>query len=192
MISWFHEYSDLILKVSLLHRTKLNAFSQTLPSDRKLYSKDELFDQMCLNFGGRAAETLIFNTTTTNSETDLRKVTDMAYAQVESLGMNDVVGNLSFPTRAEEKRSGGMVGEKPYSRKLRNVIDFEVSKLVTSAHDRSVETLKAHVDVLHKLVEELLKRETLTYAEIVELIGEPVKKERFKTATAHLTVDDQK
>ena len=61
---------------------------------------------MCLQFGGRAAETLIFNTTTTSSEADLRRVTNMAYAQVESLGMNDVIGNISFPTRAEEKRSG--------------------------------------------------------------------------------------
>ena len=86
-----------------------------------------------------------------------------------------------------------MVGEKPYSRKLRNMIDLEVNKLVASAHERSVDTLRKHSDVLHKLAEELLKRETLSYAEIVELIGEPAENsQRYRLATAHLTVDPPK
>ena len=80
----------------------MNAFSQYLPSDKKLYTKDELFDQMCLHFGGRVAETIVFNKLTTNSENDLKRVTKLAYAQVESFGMSDVVGNLSFPTQQEE------------------------------------------------------------------------------------------
>lgn len=94
IISWFHEYSDLILKVSLISRTKMNAFSQYLPMEKKLYSKEELFDQMCLHFGGRVAEQIVFNCFTTSSEKDLKKITNLAYTQVESLGMNDVVGNL--------------------------------------------------------------------------------------------------
>lgn len=188
IVSWFHEYSDLILKVSLLSRTKMNAFSQFLPSDKKLYSKDELFDRMCLQFGGKAAETVVFNKTTTSSESDLRKVTDMAYAQVESLGMSDVIGNLSFPTRAEEKRSG-QVGKKPYSRKLRNSIDFEVNKLVAKSYQSAVSTLNNNMDKLHLLADELIKKESLKYEEIVELVGEPVSKERYKSATRHLTTD---
>lgn len=181
LVSWYHEYSDLILKVSLISRTKLNAYSQFLPSDKKLYSKDELYDQLCLHFGGRAAETIVFNKTTTNSEEDLKRVTNMAYTQVESLGMSDVIGHLSFPTRAEEKRSG-IVGRKPYSKKLRNTIDLEVNKLIASAHNTTVATLNSHIDQLHLLAEELLKKETLSYHEITQIIGEPVNKERYKTS----------
>lgn len=188
-MSWFHEYSDLILKVSLISRTKLNAYSQFLPSDKKLYSKDELFDQLCLHFGGRAAETLIFNKSTTSSEDDLKRVTKMAYNQVESLGMNDVIGNMSFPTQAEIKRSGGQVGQKPYSRKLRNTIDFEVNKLVSTAHQSTMDTLTSNLDSLHKLAAELIDRETLTYEEIVEILGEPVNRERYKVARSHISSD---
>lgn len=187
IVSWFHDYSDLILKVSLLSRTKLNAYSQFLPSDKKLYSKDELFDQLCLQFGGRAAETLVFNKVTTSSEEDLKRVTKMAYNQVESLGMNDVVGNMSFATQAEQRRSGGQVGQKPYSKKLRNTIDFEVNKLLASAHQSTVDTLTNNMSSLHKLAGELVERETLTYEEIVDILGEPVNKERYKVARSHIS-----
>ncbi len=186
-MSWFHEYSDLILKVSLLSRTKLNAYSQFLPSDKKLFSKDELYDKLCLQLGGRAAETLIFNKLTTSSEEDLKRVTKMAYNQVESLGMNDVVGHVSFSTQAEQKRTGGQVGRKPYSRKLRNTIDFEVNKLVSTAHQSTMDTLTKNIDILHKLAGELIERETLTYEEIVDILGEPVNKERYKVARSHIS-----
>jgi spastic paraplegia protein 7 len=64
--------------------------------DKKLYSKEELFDQMCLYFGGRVAESLVFNRITTQSEQDLKKITNLAYAQVESFGMNDVRLNTNL------------------------------------------------------------------------------------------------
>jgi spastic paraplegia protein 7 len=122
IISWFHKYSDLILKVSLLSRTKMSSFTQYLPSDKKLYSKEELFDQMCLYFGGRVAESVVFNRFTTKSEEDLKKITKLAYAQVESFGMSDALGNMSFPTQQEEKAKGNDVGQKPYSKKLRGLM----------------------------------------------------------------------
>lgn len=193
IISWFHEYSDLILKVSLISRANMAAFSQFLPADKKLYSKDELFDQLCLQFGGKATEAIVFNQMTTSSEKDLKRVTQMAYAQVESLGMSDVIGHMSFPTTAEEKR-GGMVGQKPYSRKLRNTIDLEVNKLLANAHKSTVKTLNDHMDKLHLLADELIKRESLTYQEIVDLIGQPVNAGRYKTAiqTPITTETDEK
>jgi ATP-dependent Zn protease len=172
--------------VSLLSRTKSNEFSQYLPSEKKLHSKEDLFDQMCLHFGGRCAEQLIFNCVTSNSEKDLKRITNLAYAQVESLGMNDVIGNMSFPTQAELKATGSSVGEKPYSKKLRGIIDDEARKLVAQAHSSAYKTLNTNLDKLHKLAEELLKKESLTYQEIVQIIGEPINKNRYNLANAHL------
>ena len=178
IVSWFHQYADLILKVSLLSRTKSNTFTHYLSSDRKIIAKEELFDQMCLFFGGRVAETLVFNKHSTQSEQDLKRITRLAYAQVESLGMNESIGNLSFPTRQEERASGGgALGTKPYSRKLRNLIDLEVNKLVAQAHMQVERTLKANMDKLHAVAGALLEKETLTYDDIVKLIGEPVNKD---------------
>jgi spastic paraplegia protein 7 len=188
IISWFHQSCDLILKVSLLSRTKANAFTQYLPIDRKLYSKEDLFDQMCLNFGGRVAETIVFNRNTTQSEQDLKKITKLAYAQVESFGMSPVIGNMSFPTQQEEKAmSGGTVGKRPYSKKLRSVIDLEVNKLMANAHKETEKTINTNIDKLHKIANELLKRETLSYEDICALIGPPVNQTRYSIATSHQT-----
>ena len=181
IISWLHGSSDLILKVSLLSRTKTNSFTQYLPSDKKLLSKEDLFDQMCLYFGGRVAETLVFNKTSTQSEQDLKRITNLAYAIVESFGMNATVGNLSFPTQQEERASGG-IGKKPYSKKLRTLIDFEVNKLIAQAHSETEKTLRNNLDKLHKIADELIKKENLSYEDIVALIGQPKNSSRLSLA----------
>jgi spastic paraplegia protein 7 len=185
IVSWFHQHSDLILKVSLLSRTKSSSFSQYLPSDRKLFSKEELFDQMCLYFGGRVVESLVFNRFTTESESDLKKITNLAYAQIESYGMSDVVGNVSFATQREQKMTAGQIGMKPYSKRLRNTIDQEVNKLIYQAHEAALQTVKCNMDKLHRLSEELIKRESLNYEEIIQLIGPPLNKSRFTLAESH-------
>ena len=141
---------------------------------------------MCLYFGGRVAESLVFNRFTTQSEQDLKKITNLAYAQVESFGMNDVIGNMSFPTQREEKMSGGGVGKRPYSKKLRNVIDQEVNKLIARAHSSAQKTVRENMEMLHKLSEELIKKESLNYDEIVQLIGPPLNKSRFTLAQTNL------
>ncbi len=159
----------------------MNAFSQYLPSDRKLFSKEELFDQMCLYFGGRVAESIIFNNYTTNSEQDLKKVTKLAYAQIESFGMSELIGNVSFPTQQEEAQKGS-VNKKPYSKKLRATIDMEVNSLIAKAHRDATETMMKHQDKLHILVKELLRKENLNYEDIVRLIGPPLNKTRYNLA----------
>lgn len=128
------------------------------------------------------AESLVFNHTSTNSEQDLKKITKLAYAQVESFGMSDVIGNVSFPTQQEEAQTAGYIRPKPYSKKLRNMIDLEVNKLVAQAHKSANGTVQAHLDKLHALVDELLKKESLKYEDIVKLIGPPLNKERYSLA----------
>ena len=137
---------------------------------------------MCLYFGGRVAESLVFNRFTTKSEQDLKKITKLAFAQVESFGMNDVIGNLSFPTQQEERARNNMVGERPYSKKLRALIELEVNKLIKEAHEKATRTIEDNMDKLNLLAEELLKKENLNYSDIVDLIGPPENEGRFKMA----------
>lgn len=83
LVGWLLPNSDVLLKVTIVPRTSLAlGFAQYTPSEQQLYSKEELFDKMCMALGGRAAEDLIFNSITTGAQNDLEKVTKMAYAQV--------------------------------------------------------------------------------------------------------------
>ena len=49
-------------------------FAQYMPADRKLHSKQELFERMCMALGGRVAESLTFNAVTSGAQDDLKKV----------------------------------------------------------------------------------------------------------------------
>ena len=155
----------------------MNAFSQYLPSDRTILSKEDFFDQMCLKFGGRVAESLIFNHTSTNSEQDLKNITRLAYEQVKACGMSEKIGNMAFSWSEE-------LGRKPYSKKLHATIDMEVNQLVAQAHKKATETVNANLDRLHLLANELLKKEILNYEDIVKLIGPPLNQSRYNLAKA--------
>lgn len=71
-----------VLQVSIIPRGKGLGYAQYLPKEQYLYTKEQLFDRMCMMLGGRVAEQLFFGRITTGAQDDLRKVTQSAYAQV--------------------------------------------------------------------------------------------------------------
>ena len=93
---WFLEYADPLLKVSIIPRGKGLGYAMYLPKDQYLYTKEQLYDRMCMTLGGRAAEQIFFQRITTGAQDDLQKVTKSAYAQITQYGMNENVGNVSF------------------------------------------------------------------------------------------------
>lgn len=97
LVGWLLEHTDVLLKVTIIPRVNLRlGFAQYFQLDQKLQSKEELFQKMCMMLGGRVAESLIFNKISTGAEDDLKKVTDIAYHQVQQFGMSPTVGLLSF------------------------------------------------------------------------------------------------
>lgn len=62
LVGWLLEHTDALLKVTIVPRTSgVGGFAQYLPKENKMYSKEQLFDIMCMALGGRVAETVIFN-----------------------------------------------------------------------------------------------------------------------------------
>ncbi|CAG9861887.1 unnamed protein product [Phyllotreta striolata] len=169
LVGWLLEHTDALLKITIVPRTSLAlGFAQYVPRDQKLYTKEELFDRMCMTLGGRVAEALTFNRVTTGAQNDLEKVTKMAYAQVKEFGMNDSVGLISFPE--EESKE---LGKRPYSKTLANLIDAEVRTLVGQAYRHTEQVLVKNKDKLGKLAETLLVKETLNYDDVENLLGPP-------------------
>ncbi|XP_063910310.1 paraplegin isoform X2 [Zophobas morio] len=169
LVGWMLEHTDALLKVTIVPRTNLAlGFAQYIPRDQKLYTKEELFERMCMTLGGRVAESLIFNRITTGAQNDLEKVTKMAYAQVREFGMSDNVGLVCFPEQEVQER-----GRRPYSKKLANLIDMEARTLVTRAYKKTEEVLMQNKDKLELLAETLLKKETLNYDDVEGLLGPP-------------------
>lgn len=170
LVGWLLPHSDVLLKVTIVPRTSLAlGFAQYTPAEQKLFSKEQLFDKMCMALGGRAAENLMFSRITTGAQNDLEKVTKMAYAQVKHFGMNDKIG----PMYIQEENEEGMQIEKPYSKLLGNIVDEEVRHLVGKAWEATEKILAANQEKLVTMAEALLERETLNYDDVVTLIGPP-------------------
>ncbi|EAA06300.5 AGAP000560-PA [Anopheles gambiae str. PEST] len=170
LVGWMLPNSDVLLKVTIVPRTSLAlGFAQYTPKEQKLYTREQLFDKMCMALGGRAAENLTFNRITTGAQNDLEKVTKMAYAQIKYFGMNSTVGPIAFA----EDSDNSPYAEKPYSQGLGNLIDFEARKMITEAYERTEQILRDNADKLNRLAEALLEQETLNYDQVVELIGPP-------------------
>ncbi|GAB1599223.1 paraplegin-like isoform X1 [Argonauta hians] len=169
LVGWLLKYTDALLKISIVPRTN-NAmgFIQYTPSDQKLYSTEELFERMCMALGGRAAEAIIFNHVTTGAQDDLKRVTKLAYDQIQSYGMNKRVGYLSYPSEQERGTK-----TKPYSKKMATMIDEEARKLVAQAYQHAESVLIHNKDKLHLLAKTLQEKEVLSYEDIEALIGPP-------------------
>ncbi|KAB7507254.1 Paraplegin [Armadillidium nasatum] len=169
LVGWLLEHTDALLKVTIVPRTNMAlGFAQYSPKEQKLYTKEEIFEKMCMALGGRVAESLTFNSVTTGAQNDLDKVTKMAYAQVRNFGFSEVVGHLSF--EGEETRE---FGRRPYSKRLAATIDDEASAMIFKAYKATEELLKKNKDKLGLLAEALLQKESLNYQDVETILGPP-------------------
>jgi len=165
---WFLEHADPLVKVSIVPRgVAALGYAQYLPREQFLYQTEQMMDEMCMAFGGRAAEEIVFNKISTGALSDLERITKMAYSIVTIYGMNPVIGNMSFYDSKQSEYSF----QKPYSDATAEKIDMEVKNIIDGAYDRTKKLLIQHREYLDLIAKELLEKEILFQADLERLIG---------------------
>lgn len=168
------EGSDPVHKATIIPRGRALGMVMRLPERDKIsVSRQQLHADLAVAMGGRAAEELIFghDKVTTGASSDIKFATRMARQMVESWGMSDKMGPISYGSDSEQNYLGQMGGGRPgISDKTSLEIDAEVRKLVDGAYEQAMECLKKNKKLLEILSENLLEYETLTGKEIQDII----------------------
>ncbi len=163
---WFLEHASPLVKVTIVPRgIGTLGYAQYLPKEEYITRTEALLDRMCMTFGGRAAEQIVFGKISTGAQSDLDQVTKMAYSMTTVFGMNEKVGQVSFYGMQDQFG-------KPYSDETASLIDEEVRKLLDKQYIRAQELLKKYRKELELLAQELLEKEVLLKSDLVRLIGE--------------------
>jgi len=165
---WYLEHADPLVKISIVPRgIAALGYAQYLPKEQFLHTTEQLFDELCMALGGRAAEEIIFGTISTGALSDLERITKVAYGMVTIYGMNKKIGNISF----YDSKQSDYSFIKPYSEATAQTIDEEVRNIVDKAYKRTKSLLLSKKKELKIIAKRLLEKEVIFQADLVELIG---------------------
>ena len=173
---------DPIHKVTIIPRGMTLGHTLALPTeDRYITRRSEMVDRLAMMLGGRTAEELVFSDPSTGAADDIEKATDLARKMVMEYGMSDELGPMKYGTGQGEVFLGKDYAQHiDYSDELASLIDTEVRKLITQAHDEARDILTHHRDVLDRLAKELMDKESLDSEEVAAVFA-PVRKWVFST-----------
>ena len=171
LVARFLPETDAVNKITIVPRGRAAGVTWFLPEERDFKFKDQLESELAVAFGGRVAEEIIFNRISTGAANDIKQATDLAQTMIRNWGMSENLGPLSYAKGEEQVFLGREIAQhRDYSESTAQKIDEEIIKLINDAHQCATDVLNENVDILHKLAEELLERETVMGKELDDLI----------------------
>ncbi|NLJ96028.1 MAG: ATP-dependent zinc metalloprotease FtsH [Clostridiales bacterium] len=172
LVTALEKHAEPVQKITIVPRTmgSLGYVMQVPEEEKYLMSKDEILTRIITLYGGRAAEELVFGSITTGASNDIEKATKLARAMVTQYGMSDKFGLMGLESIESQYLDGRPVLN--CSNETAGDIDKEVMKILKECYDRALELLAANRDVLDRIAEYLITKETITGEEFVNLYKE--------------------
>jgi cell division protease FtsH len=166
--------TDPVHKVTIIPRGMALGLTQQLPIDEKhTYPKEYLLNNLAILFGGRVAEELVLKSMTTGAGNDIERATDLARKMVCEWGMSEKLGPMTFGKKEGEIFLGrDFTQQVDYSESTAVEIDAEVRRIIQASYQRAKDLLHTNLQLLHRLAERLLEKESLDGAEIDAVMQE--------------------
>ncbi|HKG90352.1 MAG TPA: ATP-dependent zinc metalloprotease FtsH [Gemmatimonadaceae bacterium] len=166
--------NDPLHKVTIVPRGRALGVAFTLPEDDRVsITRQQLEASLVKIYGGRVAEELIFghDQVTTGASSDIGKATNIARRYVSQWGLSDAIGPILVGDNEQELFLGREIQHRrEVSEKTAQLVDTEVSRVISEAYNRAKSVLSENVDLLHQVAGALLERETLTREDIATLM----------------------
>ena len=167
-ISWMLRWANPLVKVTIVPRGMALGAAWYLPEERQLTNEEHILDELCSLLGGRAAEQLFLEQTSTGALNDLERATKQAYAMVAYYGMSDKLKDVSFYDSTGRYEYGFT---KPYSDETAHIIDQETQRIIADQMARAKQILTEHADGHHQIAQLLIEREVITSEDVERILG---------------------
>ena len=172
LISALQKNSEPVQKITIVPRTMgaLGYVMYVPEEETYLKSKKELEDMLVSTLGGRAAEQIVFDSVTTGASNDIEKATSIARAMVTQYGMSERFGLIGLAKVENQYLSGRAVldcGDTTATE-----IDNEVMRILKNSYDEAIRILRENREVMDKLAEFLITKETITGKEFMQILRE--------------------
>ncbi len=167
-ISWMLRWANPLVKVTIVPRGMALGAAWYLPEERQLTNEEHILDELCSLLGGRAAEQLFLEQTSTGALNDLERATKQAYAMVAYYGMSDKLKDVSFYDSTGRYDYGFV---KPYSEDTAKTIDEETQRIIADQMTRAKQILTEHAEGHHQIAQLLIDREVITAEDVERILG---------------------
>ncbi|MEM9511807.1 MAG: AAA family ATPase, partial [Cyanobacteria bacterium P01_E01_bin.48] len=171
--------ADPINKVTVIPRSNgAGGFTQLVPSEERLdsglYSRAYMLDSVVVGFGGRAAEEIVFGHAeiTTGASGDLQSNTGRVRNMVTQYGMSDLGPLMLEPPNQEVFLGGSWMNRTDYSEEVAARIDGAVRQILSELYDRAYNMLLEHRELMDRLADMLVERETIDGEEFRAIVSE--------------------
>ena len=171
--------NDPLHKVTIVPRGRALGLAFTLPEDDRVsVTRQQLEARLVMAYGGRVAEEMVVGRdhVTTGASSDIQFATGLARRYVAQWGLSDAIGPVLVGDNEQEIFLGReLTSRRTVSERTAQQVDDEVSRVISEAYNRAMDTITKHRDLLDRIAAALLERETLTREDIALLErGEPL------------------
>ena len=170
--SYYLEHKDPVTHISIVPRGMAGGFTMYQPEKDEMHlMRSRMLDDIVGLLGGRVAEKIIFNDISTGASNDIERATEIARKMVTKYGMSEKLGPITFGQNNDEVFLGKDYNHmRNYSESVASDIDKEVEDIILKAYKRTEKILSEHIDKLHVVAKELIKREKITGEEFATLM----------------------
>ena len=172
LVALLSEHADPVAKITILPAGRALGVTEQLPVDeRHLYAESYLLDSLAIRLGGRASENLVIGEASTGAANDLAGATELAIKMVREWGLSPLLGPIGYGSDQPSYLSGPPFGqERPYAEGTQQVIDQEVSRLLSEAEDKARRLLSDNRDALDAVIAVLLEKETISGEDLTDVV----------------------
>ena len=164
---------DPVHQVSIIPRGRAGGYTMHRPSEDKYYTtKMEMYDNIIVLLGGRAAEKLVLDDISTGASNDIERASKIARQMVTKFGMSDSIGPINYGSDNDEVFIGrDFVHSKSFSEKISSEIDDEVRKIINTCYENCLTLLKDNMTKLHNVAMVLYEKEKISGEEFEEVFN---------------------